>query len=81
MKIIYLDETMFTKQTYATHDFGSKHHIVEVDEADVYMGYVCTIAAISGEKGVEHMKTGNQAINGETFAVFLDELSKKQKGK
>ena len=55
--------------------------MVEVDEADVYMGYVCAIAAISSEKGVEHMKTSNQAINGETFAVFLDELSKKQKGK
>jgi hypothetical protein len=79
MKIIYLDETMFTSRTYATHDYGLKHQCIEVDEQDVYISYVCAIAAISAEKGIEMIKTKNEPINGETFAEFLDELSKKQK--
>jgi len=77
MKIIYLDETMFTKQTYATHSYGSRRHIVEVNEADVCMGYVWAIAAILSEKGIEHITTSNQATDGETFNIFMDELSKK----
>jgi len=44
------------------------------------MGYLCAIAAILSEKGIEHTTTSNKAIDGETFTIILDDLSKKQKG-
>lgn len=59
---------MFTKRTYATHDYGLKHKIVEVDEAAVYTAYVAALAAVSEDSGIELLRTYDNAVNSELFA-------------
>lgn len=75
LPIVYCDETMFTKRTYATHDYGLKHKIVEVDEAAVYTSYVAALAAVSAEKGLELLRTYDGPVNSELFSKFLKDLS------
>lgn len=78
LPIVYCDETMFTKRTYASHDFGPKYVVNEVCEEAVYIGYVSAIAAVSADRGVDLVKTYNSSVNSEIFADFLDKLSKKR---
>ena len=66
--IIYCDETMFTKRAYASHDYGAKYKVNEVAEEAVYIPYVCSIAAILAEWGIDLVKTYNSPVNGEIFA-------------
>ena len=56
-RIIYCDETVFTKRTYATKDYAGKHQIIEVDEAKIYAPYVCALAAVSAESPIELVRT------------------------
>ena len=76
LQIVYVDETVFTKRTYATHDYGAKGKIVEVDEARIYTPYVAALAAVSVEQGIDHLCTYDGAVNGTLFAQFLQDLSR-----
>lgn len=53
LQIIYCDETVFTKQTLLSRDYGAKGEKIEVDEKDVYVPYASAIAAVSEERGLE----------------------------
>jgi hypothetical protein len=68
---------MFTKNTYATHDYWVKGEAVSVYDKDVYIPYVCAIAAVSNINGLEHLRTYNNPVNSEIFADFIDELAVK----
>ena len=52
-KIIYLDETVFSKLSLLNKEWSPKNCNLFVDSRQVYTGYRCAIASISEEKGVE----------------------------
>ena len=79
LRIIYCDETVFTKRTYATKDYAGKHQIIEVDEAKIYAPYVCALAAVSAESPIELVRTFTQAVNIGIFKSFIQALSAKHK--
>ena len=81
LPLVYIDETVFTKKTYHERDYWVKNEKVEVDADEVYIPYVCAIAAVSAQNGLEHLRTYNTAVKGEDFAQFIEELSAKLKGK
>ena len=54
-KIIYLDEIMFTKRTWLDKAYSHKFTNLAVNQEDIYTGYRSVIAALSEEKGVEHL--------------------------
>ena len=52
-KIIYLDETVFSKLSLLNKEWRPKNCNLFVDYRQVYTVYRCAIASISEEKGVE----------------------------
>jgi hypothetical protein len=78
LPIVYIDETMFTGRVYAQQDYWVKGKAIEVDQSDVYIKYVAALAAVSGDNGLDHLRTYNHPVDSVIFADFIDELSKKR---
>ena len=72
--IVYIDEVIFSKQTYTKQDYGARHKIIEVDEAKVYCSYVAACAAVSTDGGLDLLCTYDSALNADNFAQFLKDL-------
>jgi len=51
-----------------------------VSQDNVYIGYVCALASISEERGLEHVQTYNCAVNTQIFIEYLRHLSILMKG-
>lgn len=80
-KIIYVDETMFTKKTWLDKGYSHRNTNLAVNEDDVYTSYTAVLAAVSEEKGVEHLFLSPDPINEENFKLFTRKLRQKNKGK
>ena len=70
-KIVFLDETNFTKLAFQSKDWSSCRENQHVDQRDIYTGYRSVIAAISEDKGIEHIKIYRTAITSNTFEKYL----------
>ena len=46
-----------------------------MSQDNVYVGYVCALASISDERGLEHVQTYNSAVNTQLFIEYLRHLS------
>ena len=46
-----------------------------MSQDNVYVGYVCALASISEERGLEHVQTYNSAVNTQLFIEYLRHLS------
>ena len=55
VKIIYLDEICFTKKTIPSTAYAAKGKNILVDEMMLYSKPSYVIAAVSQERGVEHI--------------------------
>ena len=55
VKIIYLDEICFTKKTIPSTAYAAKGKNIHVDEMMLYSKPSYVIAAVSQERGVEHI--------------------------
>ena len=55
VKIIYLDEICFTKKTIQSTAYAAKGKNILVDEMMLYSKPSYVIAAVSQERGVEHI--------------------------
>ena len=62
-RIIYLDETMITKSTIATHEWSKKHHNYEIDMKQYGKDTVAVLAGISKEYGMDFVSTFNRSVN------------------
>ena len=51
-KIIYLDETVFSKLSLMNKEWSPKNSNLFVDSRQVYTGYRCAIASMSAEKAL-----------------------------
>jgi transposase len=80
-KVIYLDEIVFSKRSFLGVDWSRANQNLHVDQQQVYQGYRATIAACSEERGIEHIQTANQAINGQDFIGYLRVLKRGNPGR
>ena len=69
-KIVFADETVFTKNTLPRRSFCVKGKNVTVDQKDLGSVYRSALAAISTEGKLEHLKVTEKAINGKNTSVF-----------
>ena len=70
-KIIWLDETMFTKTTNLTHEWSKRTKNVHIPFEAMGTRYTAVIAAISEGCGFEYLELHDGAINQDKFAIFL----------
>ena len=54
-RIVQLDEMMYTKSTFGTHEYSKKNCNMQVDLSKTNTEAIAVIVAISRERGVEHM--------------------------
>ena len=77
LPIIYTDETVFTSLTFQNTTYSAKFTPHLVDQEDLQTQRVEAIAFFSAELGLVHMDTYTQKLNGEMYAGFIDDCSKK----
>ena len=73
-KIIYLDETVFSKLSLMNKEWSPKNSNLFVDSRQVYTGYRCAIASMSAEKGIELLHIQTKAVTADDFAKYLRKL-------
>ena len=78
-KIVYLDETNFTKLAFQNKDWSRSNENLHVDQRDIYTGYRSVIASISEENGIEFIKIYSTAITSDLFIRYLKQLSNRNK--
>lgn len=81
LKIIWLDEIMFTRTSNLTHEWSKRTKNVHIPLEDMGAGYTAVIAAISEGCGFEYLELHDGAINQDKFAIFLYKLADINKGK
>ena len=70
-KIIYLDETCFTKLSMLNKAYSGPGDNIKVDQKQVMQGYRASCVAVSEEKGLEMTVTQETAFDGEDFIKCL----------
>ena len=75
-KIIYVDETAFTKSTIKTETYSSKGHNIRVMEKSFYSKPSYVIAGISYERGMEHVAVLDHPVAATDFAKYVRSLIK-----
>ena len=70
-RIIYIDETMITKSTIATHEWSKKNSNYKIDMKHYAKYTVAVIAGISKEYGLDMISTYDRSINIPKFKEFL----------
>lgn len=73
-KIVYVDETFFSKKTVLYKAYSHRFTNLAVDQEKVYLNYHIVIAGVSEEKGVENLSIEDSAINQHGFKAFLRKL-------
>ena len=73
-RIIYLDETMFTRKTVAETEWALPGENMTVDEAKLNEPTLAMLAAISKDKGREHYRVFPRSVNVDKFKEWLKEL-------
>ena len=75
IKLVWVDETMFTFNTFATRAWSSKHQRIEVKDADIRVSTTAFIGAISEDCGLEAYALHPKAITTTEFVAFVEMLS------
>ncbi len=73
-RIIYLDETCFTRKTLADTEWALPKENVTVDVAKIAEPCLSLLAAISKEKGIEHYRIFEKSVNLKKYKEWLMEL-------
>ena len=76
-KIVFADETVFTKKTLPRKTFAVKGKNIQVDVHDMEKGYRSALAAISTDGKIEHLKVTKKAINAKKYISWLEKLRSK----
>ena len=70
-RIVYLDETMFTRKTVAEAELTLPKQNVMIHEAKLNEPTLALLSAISKEKGQEHFRIFEKSVNIPKFKVWL----------
>ena len=79
-RVIYLDETMFTRKTIRNEEWTLPKENVRIDQAKLNEPTLAMISAISMEKGQEHFKIYPKSVNTDQFIEYLKELRERTAG-
>lgn len=74
LKIIWVDEIMFTKSTNLSHEWSKRTTNVHIPCEAMGTKYTAVIAAISEGCGFEHIELHGEGINESLFSAFLYNL-------
>ena len=73
-RIIYLDETMFTRKTVAGAEWALPGQNLALDEKLLNEPTLALLSGISLERGQEHYRIFPKSVNTEKFHEYLTEL-------
>ena len=73
-RIVYIDETCFTRKTVADTEWTRPKENIAVDVAMLEEPTLALLAGISKENGVEHYQVFEQSVNVDKFIEYLDGL-------
>ena len=73
-RMIYLDETMFTRKTIKDEEWSRPKENFQIDEARLNEPTLAVVSAISHENGTEHYKIFSKSVNTARFIEYLVEL-------
>ena len=79
MRILFLDEAIFSHSTGPTKAWAHPNEVVEIDEASFNMKTQALLMAVSIDKGVDHFRLFPRSVSTPEFVEFLEELSKYNK--
>jgi hypothetical protein len=74
-KLIWVDEAVFTFNTFSTGAWSSKYSSIQVSDADAKIKTIALVAAISEDRGLEAYALHPRSINTEQFVQFIELLS------
>jgi hypothetical protein len=74
-KLVWVDEAVFTFNTFSTKAWSAKYQSVTVKDADAKIKTLALVAAISEDCGLEAFSIYPRSINTENFVAFVQLLS------
>lgn len=74
-KLVWIDEAVFTFNTFSTKAWSAKYSSIKVKDADAKIKTLALIAAISEDRGLEAYAVYPKAISSENFVAFVKYLS------
>jgi dsRNA-specific ribonuclease len=77
MKIVYVDEAVFTFNTFRSKAWSQKNTSIRVQESAIKVKTMALIAAISEDGGLEAYSLHPKSIKTEEFVAFVEKLSAK----
>ena len=80
-KIIWLDETMFTKTTNLEQEWSKRNKNIWLPVERINTRYTAVIAAISEGYGFEYFELHDCAVDSEIFCGFIRQLRQLNQGK
>ena len=73
-RLVYLDETCFTRKTMVDTEWSKLKENMFVDSARLEEPTLALLSAVSREKGQEHFKVFQRSVNIFKFKQYLTEL-------
>ena len=73
-RIVYIDETMFTRKTCPDTEWAKAKENMAVDLAKLEEPTLALLAGISKEKGIEHFEVFEFSVNVDRFIEYLTKL-------
>ena len=73
-RIVYIDETCFTRKTVADAEWSRPKENMAVDVKHLEEPTLALLCGISKEKGVEHFRVFEKSVNVEKFQEYIEEL-------
>ena len=77
VKLVWVDEAMFTFNTFSTKAWSARHQSVEVNDADIRIKTMAFLGAISDDGGLEAYTVHPKAITTKEFMEFVETLAAK----
>ena len=80
VKLVWVDEAMFTFNTFSKRAWSAKHKSIEVNDADIRIKTMAFLGAISDDGGLEAYTIHPKSITTKEFMEFVEMLSAKFHG-
>ena len=80
VKLVWVDEAMFTFNTFSKRAWSAKHKSIEVNDADIRIKTMAFLGAISDDGGLEAYTIHPNSITTKEFIKFVEMLSSKFQG-
>ena len=79
-RLVYIDETMFTRKTVPDTEWAQKKSNMRVDSDKLDEPTIALLCGISKENGIEHYQLFDKSVNVEKFKEYCQNLKAKNEG-